>query len=175
MFWSLSVALVQVTDNISIMMNKNKPMSEIKCQQVLWNLLELFEGKDSMPASVLVGELMQTKRCDGVLSSTTAENLKALRSDYTGALDSAAVIDRIHSGNVTAQDEIKALKVIAHYRTHTTNQLYSGLYFWKKVQYQTLFKAERNVAALGLLGLGVGGSRAMYKIAKASTEYMKKL
>lgn len=151
-------------------------MSAVKCQQVLWNLLELFEGKDSsMPASILVGELMQTGRCSGLLDPVVETNLETLRQDYTDALASKEAMHRIKAGEATVQDETKSLQTIAHYRTHTTNILYSGLWFWRKVEYQTLFKAERNLAALGILGIGVGGSRAIFRISQASAAYITRL
>lgn len=148
-------------------------MTDEKCQQVLWNLLELFDAKDGLPASVLVSELMQTKRCDGLFDKHTADSLKTLRSDYSGAIGSPAVLTRVDAGEATAHDEMKCLKAIAHYRSHTNNKLFDGLQWWKKLQFQTLYKAERNIAAIGIVGLGLGGSRAMIRIARASVDYMK--
>ncbi len=148
-------------------------MTDVKCQQLLWNLIELFDGKPALPASILVGEMMQTRRCDDVLRPDIAMKLRTLREDYAGAVGPAEVMARIDAGDATAQDERRCLRAVAHYRSHTNNRLFEGLDLWRKVQYQTLYKAERNLAALGIAGLGLGGGRAMYRIGRASTEYVR--
>jgi hypothetical protein len=158
----------------TMLMNANKHMTPIKCQQLLWNLLEAFEGKsDAIPAPVLVRELMQTERCEAVLQAQAAGNLHSLRQDYLHAMGTP-VVRRIENYEQTPVDEEIALQAFVHYRSHTVNQLYAGLTPFRKLEYHTLLRAERNVAALGIFGVGIGGGRALYKTSKASWSSIKK-
>jgi hypothetical protein len=70
-----------ISNNI---INEHKSMDESKCQTVIWNLIELFDvPKYALPSSILVSELMQTKRCDDIFEKSVSLKLKALRNDYT--------------------------------------------------------------------------------------------
>jgi hypothetical protein len=159
------------------MMNDGVPMNEDKCQQVLWNLMELISGpSDGVPASSVIRELMQTVRCDAILEEPASANMASLRAKYKNALGADAwnLVMQRKEGVYEPQERL-AIDTIIHYRTYTRVLLVSCFSPAKKFEYYTVHKAESTLATMGLFGTGYAVTRGVRGIAKASVEAMKKM
>lgn len=129
--------------------------SEAKCVSIWRNLLRHMHRHGDVLASAYVREFDETARCDAF------RNLKEARDALHGKIGSARM-KRIITFDETDADEKAAAQAVMHYGFWHEQLLLDCLPLRDRVLYHTVDRAERTLAALGIVTAVYGGARAAY-------------
>jgi len=85
------------------------------------------------------------------------------------------VIDRILRYEQEARDEARGTQALLHYWSWHRSQYLHALPWSKQLYYWTIYRAERTLAIVGLVGASYAARRPLLSIAKASRARLEKL
>jgi len=67
----------------------NKEMSKEKCQYLIWNILELLNAKNDIPATIITSEIFKLNRCEGFTQTTDGMNkLNEIKNNFESHIGS---------------------------------------------------------------------------------------
>lgn len=107
------------------------------------------------PSSAFLRELQHTRRCDAI-----TQDLSEVRANYKRYVDqydpTGSAWTRIMTCQDTESDARFADDAVRHHRVFTNKHILAGLSLARRIQFYTIDKSERTLAALGLFAI-VGG------------------
>lgn len=129
--------------------HEEKKTTNAQCQTIYFNLLRMMdENRSDVPSSIFLHELEQTQRCDKV-----AYDLSQLREDY------ATYKEEVKNNNEGQDDEWISSCIVAHYGEWTRTKLTKALDWPNWAYYNVVYKWERTVGMLGVLGGSMAGAK----------------
>lgn len=148
-------------------MSRPTPTERRRCTSIYWNLISLLEEKpDSAITQNYVREMYQTERCDH------CHDFSDLRSSFERHLENepgdSGAIQRIREYNTTDQDDARALQTLVHYWSWHRDEYRRGLPWYSQIYYYTWYRAEKTIAAIGLLGGLYAARRRLPAIIRAA-------
>jgi hypothetical protein len=138
-----------------------------KCQFIILNLIDCHRGRanSELMATAYIREFEETSRCDNFY------DLKRDREDLKERINrkDKFLHQRILDFEETIEDEKVASQACVHYNKWHETQLIRALSPRNWFYYQTIERAERTLAIIGIFGAEYGG----IKIARQSYRFIR--
>jgi hypothetical protein len=125
---------------------------QAKCNTIFLTLLH-FHCQQDIPSSAFIREFFETARCDCVF------DMSLHRAEYARKLTNER-LDRILAFKTTDEDESVAAQAAIHYHSWHESRLLKAISWQSWLYYNTVTRAERTLASLGLAGAAYGGMGA---------------
>lgn len=123
-----------------------------KCQSIYMNLL--LSGLRDVSASTYLKEWNETKRCDTLSLVVDLKSIREANERYIEE-QSKGTMERILTGNVTREDEQRAMNCAYHYKFYHDRQLLQALEWHNWASYHVFHKPIETASLLTIFGLTV--------------------
>ena len=144
-----------------------------KCQTIYQNLIDCHKDRSgvSLLSSLYVKEFQETGRCDQF------SDFSSHRNDLKRKINESDPhrVDRIMKCEETIMDDKFAASACVHYNKFHQLQLVKALSWPNYVYYQTVERAERIVAFIGIFGAGYGTLQVVRNSVAAIKIYSQKM
>lgn len=153
---------------LPVTIKAQRPMTTEKCLSHFLNLLHLLNHADGLPATSIYREVMETARCDELLSAKKQEKLRDLRSSWVDHVNAdvdlfpdpaqSPLVDapskRLLRHPVSLEDAERAMDALAHNGRYSYESIVSCLP-WHSMVYHR-FVHDPLVPILESLRIGSG-------------------
>lgn len=141
----------------------NKPVTKDICQSIYWNLLQISKSSVALPTH-FIKELEQTKRCDQV-----GYDFSLVRASYASHFNEQMADCDAYAKLLASLDnkfEYAATQTVLHYGIWTEQNLVEALSVWKKINFYTIYRAEKTLATIGIISSAIVGGKGFKNLSE---------